>query len=272
MNFRHFARRTFVLAVVWAGFSTSPTATRLSAREPGREGWKLIWRDEFDQKRLDATKWTSCERGTADWDDTMSRDPRCIEVKGGVLKLNGFVNTDTKNDRAPFLTGGVKSQGKFEFHHGKLEVRARFKSAQGAWPSIWLLAPGDRWPEGGEIDIMEHLNFDDLVYQTLHTPYTENSKPKRTDNYVTARINRKDFNTYGVEWDSDKVRFFVNGVATFAYHRIPNKGPSQWPFKRPLFIILSMQIGGEWVGPARPAHYPAHMEVDWIRVYRRSSL
>jgi len=35
-----------------------------------------------------------------------------------------------------------------------------------------------------------------------------------------------------------------------------------------------MQIGGNWVnrpGPTDPAHYPAGMEVDWVRVYRRKS-
>ena len=29
-----------------------------------------------------------------------------------------------------------------------------------------------KWPEGGEIDIMEHLNHDTIAYQTIHTYYT----------------------------------------------------------------------------------------------------
>jgi len=33
-----------------------------------------------------------------------------------------------------------------------------------------------------------------------------------------------------------------------------------------------MQIGGNWVngsGPTNAAHYPADMEIDWVRVYNQ---
>ena len=59
---------------------------------------------------------------------------------------------------------------------------------------------------------------------------------------------------------------------TFTYPRVPEKGEKQWPFNQPFYLILSMQIGGKWVngaGPTNPAHYPAGMEIDWIRVYKR---
>ena len=53
---------------------------------------------------------------------------------------------------------------------------------------------------------------------------------------------------------------------------MPEKGEAQWPYDQTFFFILSMQIGGKWVngpGPTNPAHYPAGMEIDWVRVYRR---
>jgi len=55
---------------------------------------------------------------------------------------------------------------------------------------------------------------------------------------------------------------------------VPEKGEKQWPFNQPFYFILSMQIGGEWVnaphrGPTNPAHYPAWIDVDYVRVYRR---
>lgn len=31
-----------------------------------------------------------------------------------------------------------------------------------------------------------------------------------------------------------------------------------------------MQIEGSWVGKADPQHYPAHLEIDWVRVYQKS--
>jgi hypothetical protein len=35
-----------------------------------------------------------------------------------------------------------------------------------------------------------------------------------------------------------------------------------------------MQIGGNWVngkGPTNPEHYPAWLEVDWVRVYKKEA-
>jgi acetyl-CoA acetyltransferase len=66
----------------------------------------------------------------------------------------------------------------------------------------------------------------------------------------------------------------VNGQPTHTYPRVPEKGDKQWPFNQPFYFILSMQIGGKWVngsGPTDPAHYPASMAVDWVRVYSRKT-
>ncbi|MFC4995794.1 hypothetical protein [Rubritalea tangerina] len=43
-------------------------------------------------------------------------------------------------------------------------------------PALWMLGEKGQWPNNGEIDLMEHLNFDDKVYQTLHSHFT----PKHT--------------------------------------------------------------------------------------------
>jgi beta-glucanase (GH16 family) len=234
-------------------------------------GWKLIWNDEFDGKSIDSTKWQPCERGPSDWNDTMTRDPRCFEIGGGTLKLIGIVNPDTSKDKSAFLTGGITSKGKFAFHHGRVLVRARFKSAKGAWPAIWMMGEKGRWPRNGEIDLMEHLNFDDKVYQTIHSYYANevDKSRKNPPKGTTTPIQRDDYHTYGADWDDQKIVFTVNGKPTLTYPRVPEKGPDQWPFNQPFYLILSMQIEGKWVGKADPEHYPAHMEIDWVRVYQK---
>ena len=115
-----------------------------SADEANKDGWKLIWSDEFDKPEPDPEKWSRCERGKSDWSNTMSNDPGLVEWKDGVLHLRGIVNPDAE------------------------------------------------------------------------------------------------------------------------------KGPAQWPFDQPFYLILSMQIGGQWVGEANAADYPAGMEIDWVRVHQRN--
>ncbi len=233
--------------------------------------WELAWKDDFVGKELDNSKWTLCKRGIPDWKNTMSDDPRLLKVKDGVLHLRGIIN-DKKDDTAPYLTAGVTSKGKFAFKYGKVQIKARFKSAQGAWPALWMLGSKRGWPANGEIDLMEHLNFDQKVYQTVHSEYTiKIDKTNTPTKGSTAKINRDEWNTYGCQWDANKIVLTVNGKHTLTYPRVPELGMKQWPFEQPFYFILSMQIGGKWVnksGPTNPDHYPAGIEIDWVRVYR----
>lgn len=244
----------------------TPALTAGTAKE---DAWKLIWQDEFSGTQLNLKNWSLCERGKADWKNTMSDDPRCLSVADGVLHLKGIVK-DGKEGPSPYLTAGVHSQGKFSYLYGKVQIKARFKSAQGAWPALWMLGSEGGWPTNGEIDLMEHLNFDRKIYQTVHSQYTlrvdQTNTPKKGG---TAPIKRDDWNTYGAEWSADEIVFTVNGKVSHRYPRMPEKGALQYPFKQPFYLLLSMQIGGSWVGQAKAEDYPAGMEIDWVRVYQK---
>ena len=240
----------------------------------GLPGWTLVWQDEFQASTLNADNWTRCGRGKPDWKNTMADDPQLLRIENGALQLRGVKNDTDKADPAPYLTAGLTSKGKYSFKYGKVQIRARFKSAQGAWPALWMLGSEKGWPANGEIDLMEHLNFDDKAYQTVHSEYTvridKTNTPKKNGK---AKINRDDWNTYGCEWDADSIAFTVNGRPAFTYPRVPDFGEKQWPFNQPFYFILSMQIGGKWVnrsGPSNPDHYPVWMDVDWVRVYKRA--
>lgn len=234
--------------------------------------WKLAWQDEFSGDKLDNSKWKLCDRGNADWMNTVSHDPRLIKVANGILQLRGIKNNNKKKDPVPYLTGAITSKGKYSFKYGKTQIRARFKSADGAWPALWMLGNEKGWPSNGEIDLMEHLNFDNKIYQTVHSVYTRKDKTNTPKHVNTTTItNRDGWNTYGCEWNADKIVFTVNGKPSLTYPRVEEKGDLQWPFKQPFYFILSMQIGGGWVNgkvPTNPKHYPAYMEVDWVRVYK----
>jgi len=246
-----------------------------SSQGPQHSNWDIFWQDEFSGTELDERKWTLCKRGNYDWNNSLSADPRLLKVTGGALHLQGIVNDQQATDPVPFVTGGVTSKRKFAFQYGKAQVRARFKSAQGAWPAIWMLGSKGAWPAKGEIDLMEHLNFDNLVYQSVHSQYTtSNDKHATPKSGGTAKIERDAWNTYGCEWEERQITFTVNGKPTHTYPRKSTLGKAQWPFRQSVYFILSMQIGGDWVnhsGPTNPAHFPAGMEIDWVRVYKRKT-
>ena len=244
-------------------------------QKEGRESkpWKLVWSDEFEGSELDTTKWSRTPEGSSDWNRHMSAvEPDCYNLHDGKLELIGIRNNDTIKDPRPFLTGGVWTKDKFAWQYGRVEIRVKLESSQGAWPALWMLPQTRKYgnyPRNGEIDIMEHLNYEDSIYQTVHSYYTLELKEKKNPpNYGMTRIDRNAYNVYGMEWYPDKLVFQVNGVTTFTYPRLPTVDPSQWPFVQPFYLIVDQQLGGAWVGKVDLQQLPVKMYVDWVRVYQ----
>ena len=149
-------------------------------------------------------------------------------------------------------------------------MRAKLSQGQGSWPAIWLLGENGNWPTNGEIDVMEHLNFDTIFYQTMHSYYIDKLKNKNNPKYfTTAPFKVNEFNTFGMEWYPDRIDLLVNGQKTFSYPRLQNDSThSQWPFDQPFYIILDQALGGNWPGPVNNNDLPQQMMVDWVRVYQ----
>lgn len=259
-----------MLCIACAGMAVIPSFAKKNTKKQDEPKWKLVWQDEFGKKGvIDDSKWSKIPRGTADWNNYMSDDNRLYDVKNGKLILRGMVNDRTDSDTARFITGGVYSKDKFSIKNGKVEIRAKLPSAQGCWPAFWMLPNTAQWPLGGEIDIMEHLNFDEVVYQTVHSPYTYTLGIKdNPPHHTTAKVDASEYNVYGVEKYPDKIVFTLNGEKTLEYPRIETDKEGQFPYDdEPYYILLDMQLGGSWVGGVNPEQLPVQMEIDWIRVY-----
>lgn len=235
----------------------------------------MVWEENFDGTTLDTSVWSKIPRtpNPPEWKKYMSAHPGCYDLKDGNLILKGIKNTDLSADTATYLTGGVYTKHKKGFHGGRLEIRAKLQGAQGAWPAIWLKPYEEerfRWPTGGEIDIMERLNHDAYAYQTVHSTYTHTLGIKNHPPHGSrAPIFPDDYNTYGVEMYPDSVVFFINGKKDFTYPRIHTDKEGQFPFDKPYYLLIDMQLGGSWVGKIDPKQVPVEMKVDWVRYYKK---
>ena len=239
----------------------------------GREeknDYELIWKEDFKGKSINFEKWSKITRGKADWRKYMSDNETLYEVRKGKLILHGIENKGiAPDDTARFLTGGISTKGKFSIRYGKVEVKTKHEAAQGAWPAIWMLPEKGEWPKGGEIDIMERLNHDNFVYQTVHTHYTHILNEKQNPPHTAkAAIDSDGYNVYGVEILPDKIVFSVNGKTTHTYPKIETDKEGQFPFGTPYYILIDMQIEGAWVGKANPEELPVRMITDWVKVYK----
>ncbi|MDE6489059.1 MAG: glycoside hydrolase family 16 protein, partial [Paramuribaculum sp.] len=252
---------------------TEPT-TPTNPDDPGSSsgsGWKLVWEDEFDGADIDTTVWSRIPEGTPDWAKCQSLDDRCYEKRPSSLVLRGIVNNDTQSDKRQYLCGGIWTRGKKAFSPGKIEVRARMTQAQGAWPAIWMMpyTSVKGWPYDGEIDIMEHLNFDRIVYQTLHSGYIDVEGHRYNPNYSNQSYvdNVTEYHVYGAEIYPDKVILTIDGYEKLYYPKMDVAG--QFPYYTEWDLRIDMQLGGSWVGNIIASQLPVELEVDWVRYYER---
>jgi beta-glucanase (GH16 family) len=235
---------------------------------------QILWHDEFEGDTLNSRIWSRCTAGKSDWDRHMSERADLVEVKDGVLICKGVKNDNVKEDPRPFLTGGVQSKDKAFMEKGKVEIKAKFENQKGAWPALWMLGatPDDEgrfWPWNGEIDIMERLNSDPFIYQTVHTGWTFVKKQTKNPVYGAQKlpIRQDDWNIYGLEITDNELIWSINGKNTFRYPKLENNS-EQWPFNRPFYFLMDMQLGGAWVGKVDVNSLPVNMYIDWIRVYK----
>jgi beta-glucanase (GH16 family) len=230
----------------------------------------LSWKENFSGKELNNKIWSRIPRGKSDWNKYMTSFDSCYGIRHGKLILKGIRNYSQTNDTAHYLTGGVFTKNKKTFGVGRIEVRAKLGSSTGAWPAIWMLPENAKWPIGGEIDIMERLNYDKIAYQTVHSYYIEVLKNYDNPKHGSkSSIKPNKYNVYAVEIHPDSLVFFINDKRTFVYPRIPEaEAKKQFVFTdQPFYILIDMQLGGSWVGKVNPEELPVQMQIDWVKYY-----
>lgn len=257
------------------------------ATTAAEEGRTLIFSDDFNTGSIDATKWSKFDYvnwNVADWRKFQSQDADLYQSNDDSLTLWGrygnYTSQSNPTGNAPgYACAGLNTQGKFSFQYGKVEVRAKFDSVQGVWPAIWMLpSKPESWLGSGEIDLMEHLNYEGSAHQTLH--YTANNGTNAssytTVNKAYSLANDKtQWHTYGVEWTPDAIIFSIDGENTATF---TSDGENNWPFDNEgneFYLIVDQQIGGSWVeglgdkgiNQSKLSTDGAAFEIDSVRVY-----
>ncbi len=229
--------------------------------------YKLELSEHFNGMQLNPKVWSRIDRGGSDWNRNMSLRPDLVAVKGGQLHLYGKKNDDLTADPRTVLTGGVKTQGKLALKYGKVEIRCKLEARQGAWPAIWMMPekPVRGWPADGEIDILERINFETSVHQTVHSKWTK-AHPNNPPRTHQAPVKAEQWNVYGLEWTPEKLTWTINGKPTHSYPKVDD-GPDQFPWQVPFFLMIDMQLGGAWAGPPKLETLPTAMHIDWVKIY-----
>ena len=229
---------------------------------------KLVFSDEFNTDGApDATKWGfDLGRGDNGWGNSEKQNytnaAANVVVQGGNLKITAKKEA---SGGADYSSARLKSENKFEFTYGKVEVRAKLPIGAGTWPAIWMLGENyatNAWPACGEIDIMEHVgNSQNLIHGTLHYPGRSGGNAN-TGSKTIANVSTE-FHVYKTIWSPASIKIYVDDELI---HSVAND--ASLPFNKDFFLILNVAMGGSFGGNIDAAFTQSSMEIDYVRVYQ----
>jgi len=227
------------------------------------ERYQLTFYDEFEGESLDLNKWNLAPEWQRQdvggyWNDSMT------EVKNGKLILRAALDING----VP-ISGAIRSKGLFEQAFGYFEAKIKWHKTTGFWGAFWMMCGNvtqvDGSAESGvEIDIIESgERVRGAVNHALHWDGYGMSHKQIAEIISTPDQYDGDFHTYGLLWNEDGYTFFIDGAQTFhtaACGVCREKG----------YLKLTTEFG-KWAAPIVPSELPDCIEVDYVRVYQKTS-
>lgn len=207
----------------------------------------------------------------------------------GVLVLQALYHpgyTSDQNKKYDFLSGRINTQHKMEFTYGTASCRMKMSSGAGLWPAFWALGNG-RWPDCGEIDVMETVGDSSWFSNAMHGPNYFGNTPLVYRYHFPQGADVTQWHIYSVDWTPDSMVFKIDGEVTYTVTKAMVEKYGRWAFDNPKFIILNFALGGGYPAGVNKINAPyygisqatvdkikagqAKVWVDWVLVTRRSN-
>lgn len=242
--------------------------------------YELVWSDEFNGDSLNLDDWNIEENGYGGGNNELQyyKDEN-VTLEDGHLVIKARKESFANHD---YTSGRINTKYNQYFKYGIFEIRAKLPSGKGTWPAGWLLpefSSYGTWPNSGEIDIFEHVGYEEnVIHGTVHTEsYNHNKGTQKGGQFTDFSDVTSEFHTYKIEWLPNKIIFYIDDIEYYTYDHtkfVSCAKENIWPFNRSFFIILNVAIGGDWGGAQGidDTIFPTEMRVDYVRVYQANEL
>ncbi len=240
--------------------------------------FELVWADEFNGSAVDESVW----RGHYVWGDYTVRrggywNKKLATVSDGCLTIRTeYYPEGLDGGPAGYYSYGMDTGDSYLQTYGYFECRCILPRGNNLWGAFWLYCAGvgeidGTGRDGAEIDVFESLYSGErrknMVSSNIHFDgYNEAHQALGSKKFLLRGDPYSEFNTYGVEWNSEGYTFYINGVKTFS---TDFGGASAVPE----FMILSVETGGvdgvpdgDILGGQESAFI-----VDYVRAYQYKS-
>jgi beta-glucanase (GH16 family) len=255
-----------------------------------------VFFEDFNGKSLDRSKWNVEVTGNTVNDEQQAYvdsasvlymiDGKAEGATNGALVIKAIYHpgyTSKEQKHYDFLSGRINTRRKMEFTYGTASARMKIASGAGMWPAFWALGNG-KWPDCGEIDMMETVGDSSWVSNALHGPKYFGDTPLAYRYHFPAGTDVNQWHIYSVDWTSDQLVFKTDGKITYTVTRAMVEKYGRWAFDNAKFIILNFALGCGYPGGVNKVTKPyfgisqptvdkikagqAKVLVDWVLITR----
>jgi beta-glucanase (GH16 family) len=232
----------------------------------------VTWGDEFNYTGTpDPTKWTLMTgNGYTGWGNNekqyFTERAQNVVVADNRLKITAIKEA---YEGFEYTSGKLNSRNGKMFQYGRFQIRAKLPMTGGMWSAFFLFGQNQQeyfygsWPEYGEIDIME-LNGNNPGKMAFNQHSAFEQLGGNFD--YPANMNAGQFNDYRIDWTPEYFRWYMNDVQYFEYTKKGNSH-TQWPFDDYMFLLLCLNVGGNFTGAVDDSVLPQSIEIDHVRYY-----
>ena len=213
--------------------------------------------EDFNEQSLDRTKWNVEITGHTNNDEQQAyvdsvttlflvRGADAEGAKNGALVIRPVFSqgyTSKEKNKYDFLSARINTENKVEFSSGTFSARMKMSSGDGLWPAFWALGHG-KWPDCGEIDIMETIGYPNWISNAMHGPGYFGDTPLTHREFFPQGTDVTQWHIYSVDWTTDSMVFKLDGKVTYTVTRAMVEHYGRWAFDNSKFIILNFALGG----------------------------
>lgn len=285
------------LAILFYISLTISCANRKVANSAMSSTATVLFFDDFSAPSLDRTKWNVVITGSTVNNEQQAyvdytsiiytvRGTKAEGARNGALVIEpvysaGFTTKEGK--KFDFLSGRINTRSRVEFTYGQAAARIKMPGGSGFWPAFWALGNG-KWPDSGEIDIMENVGEPDWTSVALHGPGYFGETPLVNKFYFKKNFDATQWHIYSVDWTKDYLVFKIDDDLVYRVTRPMVENYGKWAFDNPKYLIINLALGGAYPYKTNGIKQPyngipqstidlikakkARYMVDWVRVTR----
>lgn len=261
---------------------------------------ETIFFDDFSGTQIDRSKWNVIVTGRAynnEQQAYVDSPDVFVFLKGtaaegatnGALAITplfrqGFLTPEGR--KFDFVSGRLETNGKFKFKYGTAAVRAKLSAGPGLWPAFWALGTA-RWPDTGEIDILENVGESRWTNFAMHGPGYSGDTPLTSRATFAPTNDITAWHIYSVDWTADELVFRVDGFEKYRVTRATVSRYGAWAFDDEKYLLLNLALGGSYPQAINKVTSPylglpqstvdliksgkGRLLVDWVRVTKAST-